>query len=1162
MNSPPAARFTQTRTLTAPLVFSYSSSNSTSRSLSSSISRRHSFEDRLHSLHSTSSISAGGLSTNSLFGVVFDQVRRLLDDLDSILYCYKFSSLRDFAASYPLFATKAFSRRYQFLHFYVNTLNQLFELSIDAFLWFRLPIFGSLSHQALWTARTLQERQAATKACYLQVSNFLQTIGLKKIEARMHLLMDPLTKIVWDPFLNDQALFAATGLPSLHPFLVHLCWLPMTIASACLQHTLSLCTPNVQSVSLKSTKFFVERLQATLEVAVRAKAFFGSTIENLSRSHDLEVKLSYAKRHFHQTLQQTFNEHLHLTGIAFDQLLQETPAAALSDTLIDLFEEKYPFAKQVARHLGHQGAVVSSLCRIAGQVLSKTIEWLSPEIDYQSWELTSERLQGTRRCISEAFSRALKILRFTKTLQRDVECASIFSFPAPLSTLLPNLMPRHTLITSRKSSSLIPNKLVFVPTCALRNNPHFQDQILMLLTESWASRQLDHQEHPDFYVLLVPLPQQAHVNLDTSSDTGDSLPASPLQRSHSWPRNMAVELWAGDVYELTNAPTFDEAIENNLVLICAHSSLLKRMRNRFLGSLKATKANLVALVTPHTCWRTSIAKSLRELVQHCIQIFGEKIADVLFGSASCLGLTEIPNNQLETAQWHAYHEAFLRMFNYCEEMCKLGGDPVATQSLLCRVARRWTEFYLATTHPSSGRIPRSAKQGMEFVLLVARKFVHQSFPKHDFGNFRTTVDACLSHLRSGSSERHSFSMSHCIACVPDEDDPLTFDDIEEKLAKGIAVSSFALREQGPTFRVGHPLSQAQPKHSLLTLFRPETPSRFDFVKKLGHGSSGQVYLGVDKKTRELVAVKQIGYKGRGRDPKAKQKLVSRAQREFKNFEKLKHPHVVEYLALDYGEDCHYLVLEYCPGQALRTEQSTPLPIDTVRKYTVQIALGLQYLHNNRIVHGDLKGANVLLDSQLNCKLGDMGSHSKLDYPPPQPEAEGSPHDISSSGTTTTNTSRSHSASGAGLLPDGGSENHSLELSKTFHGTEPFTAPEIFKGQEVTYACDVWSLGCVVVEMLTAKTPYTDIFPEFSHEAFLLAIFRGLRSGEVKRPTVPRSLIEEGKSFLNLCFEFDPTSRASAYGLLKHSFSTPYLGPSGLSGNLCPCLAHQQQQQQQ
>lgn len=153
----------------------------------------------------------------------------------------------------------------------------------------------------------------------------------------------------------------------------------------------------------------------------------------------------------------------------------------------------------------------------------------------------------------------------------------------------------------------------------------------------------------------------------------------------------------------------------------------------------------------------------------------------------------------------------------------------------------------------------------------------------------------------------------------------------------------------------------------------------------------------------------------------------------------------------------------------------------IKIYTRQILKGLDYLHSFGIVHRDIKGANILVSSEAVCKLSDFG--------------------------------------GAKILMQKGNEQ--------FLGTPNWIAPEILRGERYTRYADIWSVGCTVLEMLTALPPWSTIKNQMK--------LMNKVAMTKKPPTYPKKLSPECKDFLNNCFKINPRERMRARDLLNHPF---------------------------
>lgn len=109
-------------------------------------------------------------------------------------------------------------------------------------------------------------------------------------------------------------------------------------------------------------------------------------------------------------------------------------------------------------------------------------------------------------------------------------------------------------------------------------------------------------------------------------------------------------------------------------------------------------------------------------------------------------------------------------------------------------------------------------------------------------------------------------------------------------------------------------------------------------------------------------------------------------------------------------------------------------------------------------------------------------------------------------------------------PQGTQSPHSIA------GTPQFMAPEVIRQTGHGAKADIWSLGCTVIQMLTAAVPWNEISNRH-------AVFRHVGTGRVK-PNYPPDVTQHCQSFLDECFQLDPDCRPSAQQLLNHSFISP------------------------
>ncbi|KAF7805787.1 mitogen-activated protein kinase kinase kinase 18-like [Senna tora] len=244
---------------------------------------------------------------------------------------------------------------------------------------------------------------------------------------------------------------------------------------------------------------------------------------------------------------------------------------------------------------------------------------------------------------------------------------------------------------------------------------------------------------------------------------------------------------------------------------------------------------------------------------------------------------------------------------------------------------------------------------------------------------------------------------------------------------------------------------------------------------LGHGSSATVSLATFPHSDDVLAVKSSEL-SRSESLQREQRLLS----------SLCSPYIVSYKGCDITTEqnklFYNLFLEYMPFgtllQALRRHGGR-LDVSVVAGYTRQILQGIHYLHSNGLVHCDIKSTNILV-GENGAKVSDFGCAKRV-----------------------------------------------FDTAAPISGTPMFMAPEVARGEEQGYACDIWALGCTVIEMASGVSPWRNVADPFS------VLHRIAYSGEV--PEIPGFLSEEAKDFLRKCLRRNPRERWTASQLLKHPF---------------------------
>ncbi|AQK46872.1 MAP3K epsilon protein kinase 1 [Zea mays] len=249
--------------------------------------------------------------------------------------------------------------------------------------------------------------------------------------------------------------------------------------------------------------------------------------------------------------------------------------------------------------------------------------------------------------------------------------------------------------------------------------------------------------------------------------------------------------------------------------------------------------------------------------------------------------------------------------------------------------------------------------------------------------------------------------------------------------------------------------------------------------EIGKGAYGRVYKGLDLENGDFVAIKQVSLEN------IPQEDLNIIMQEIDLLKNLNHKNIVKYLGSLKTKSHLHIILEYVENGSLaniiKPNKFGPIPESLVALYIAQVLEGLVYLHEQGVIHRDIKGANILSTKEGLVKLADFGVATKLT------EADINTHSVV--------------------------------------GTPYWMAPEVIEMSGVCAASDIWSVGCTVIELLTCAPPYYDLQP-------MPALFRIVQD---VHPPIPEGLSPEVTDFLQQCFQKDAMQRPDAKALLMHTW---------------------------
>jgi serine/threonine-protein kinase len=214
-----------------------------------------------------------------------------------------------------------------------------------------------------------------------------------------------------------------------------------------------------------------------------------------------------------------------------------------------------------------------------------------------------------------------------------------------------------------------------------------------------------------------------------------------------------------------------------------------------------------------------------------------------------------------------------------------------------------------------------------------------------------------------------------------------------------------------------------------TLINTVFDGRYRIVRKLGSGGMADVYLAEDEELGRRIAIKILNDRHANDE-----QFVERFRREAKNAAGLSHPNIVAIYDRGEAEGTYYIAMEYLDGRSLKelVVARGPLPIADAIEATRQVLAALRFAHRKGVVHRDIKPHNVMADADGRLKVTDFGI----------------------------------ARAGVSQMTEAGS----------IIGTAQYLSPEQARGAAVDQRSDLYSVGIVLYEMLTGKTPFTGETP--------------------------------------------------------------------------------------
>ncbi|TAQ88483.1 hypothetical protein B7494_g3205 [Chlorociboria aeruginascens] len=753
----------------------------------------------------------------------------------------------------------------------------------------------------------------------------------------------------------------------------------------------------------------------------------------------------------------------------------------------EVLEQEWDFSNEIGRHLqGGDIEVAEQFTSLTHKAFARLSQTFEREIQKKTKETAAEMTKRYKQSLDSVRVRQRMLQRFSRVLSDRFENATDFSISMldSLQQLYSRLIETgHFLVYT---ASIEHDGIFLIASPSLYDRPEAIQSIL-----GTYYRSEENLDDPTNSYVLVLRPEnqipwdgrQVDANIpDTSTDVKIG--------------NLRLIADGSRARLATARLSFLESINMHLDMVVEQRSNLRKVNHKLTEIKKVVyKLSNLIMDSVEVVRKQSMGLDCQELIQTFF-IFATE-----FGQRSLL-----------------YMDRNRKQMNNIK---------------LTKLALDWVSFVCDDCIATDRKTFRWAVLALEFAMLMTQGQHILALGDDEYARLRAKVAGCMSLLIShfdvmgARSTLAALAEKQRIEAIAGQfrkmDVSRMLDDEEsakyvrgQRLAQLAELDGSRKEKEAERQALGRVLEDSNEADRSLTHLSASASNinmRWQQGQFVGGGTFGSVYAAINLDSGQLMAVKEI----RLQDPSLIPTIAGQIRDEMNVLQVLDHPNVVSYQGIEVHRDKVYIFMEFCSGGSLAglLEHGRIEDEQVIMVYALQLLEGLAYLHESGIVHRDIKPESrlpphrstiLILISCVDILLDHNGVIKYVDF--------GAAKVIARQGKTLI----------AGEQAAIGKPNKSMT------GTPMYMSPEVIKGENPgrAGAVDVWSLGCVILEMATGRRPWASLDNEW-------AIMYNIAQGNP--PQLPSSdqLSPQGIDFLKKCFVRDPKYRASAAELLQHEW---------------------------